>query len=146
MLFERDGEGRFRRPDAYPVEALATFNTHDLPSFAGWMRSHDLDVKHGLGIDPGESRESREQAHSHLREATTERASGFAPDDLAAVAKYLGQTPCRLVAMALDDILRLIRGAGKVPVERDSFYRVLRTFEEGVAAPAAAPRPATAAA
>jgi 4-alpha-glucanotransferase len=105
MLFERQDDGRFKPPEWYPAEALATFNTHDLPSFAGWMRSHDLDVKHGLGIDPGESRESREQAQSQLREATTERSSGFAPDDLAAVAKYLGQTRCRLVAMALDDIL-----------------------------------------
>jgi aminodeoxyfutalosine synthase len=31
--------------------------------------------------------------------------------------------------MTLDAILRLIRGAGKVPVERDSFYRVIRTFD-----------------
>ncbi|MDQ6887973.1 MAG: aminofutalosine synthase MqnE [Gemmatimonadota bacterium] len=31
-------------------------------------------------------------------------------------------------AMTLDEILRLIRGAGKDPVERDSLYRVLRTF------------------
>ncbi len=31
-------------------------------------------------------------------------------------------------AMTLDEILRLIRGAGKEPVERDSLYRVLRTF------------------
>jgi aminodeoxyfutalosine synthase len=34
-------------------------------------------------------------------------------------------------AMALDDILRLIRGAGKIPVERDAFYRVVRTFGDG---------------
>ena len=32
-------------------------------------------------------------------------------------------------AMTLDAILRLIRGAKKVPVERDSLYRVLRTFD-----------------
>ncbi|MGH7676998.1 MAG: aminofutalosine synthase MqnE [Gemmatimonadaceae bacterium] len=32
-------------------------------------------------------------------------------------------------AMSLDEILRLIRGAGKVPAERDSFYNVIRTFE-----------------
>jgi len=32
-------------------------------------------------------------------------------------------------AMTLDEIIRLIRGAGKVPVERDSFYRVVRTFD-----------------
>jgi aminodeoxyfutalosine synthase len=31
--------------------------------------------------------------------------------------------------MSLAEILRLIRGAGKVPAERDSFYTVLRTFD-----------------
>lgn len=37
-------------------------------------------------------------------------------------------------AMSLDDLLRLIRGAGKVPAERDSFYNVLRTFDQAEAA------------
>jgi len=32
-------------------------------------------------------------------------------------------------SMTLDDLLRLIRGAGKIPAERDSFYNVLRTFD-----------------
>jgi len=32
-------------------------------------------------------------------------------------------------SMSLDEILRLIRSAGKIPAERDSLYRVLRTFE-----------------
>jgi aminodeoxyfutalosine synthase len=31
--------------------------------------------------------------------------------------------------MTLDALLRLIRGAGKVPAERDSFYNVLRMFD-----------------
>ncbi|HEY6828554.1 MAG TPA: aminofutalosine synthase MqnE [Gemmatimonadaceae bacterium] len=39
-------------------------------------------------------------------------------------------------AMTLDQILRLIRGAKKVPVERDSFYRVLRTFDDDPTLPA----------
>lgn len=34
-------------------------------------------------------------------------------------------------SLSLDDILALIRGAGKVPAERDSFYQVLRTFDTG---------------
>jgi aminodeoxyfutalosine synthase len=33
-------------------------------------------------------------------------------------------------AMTLDEILRLIRGAGKIPVERDSLYRSVTTSEE----------------
>jgi len=33
-------------------------------------------------------------------------------------------------AMSLDELLRIIRGAGKVPAERDSFYNVIRTFDD----------------
>ena len=33
-------------------------------------------------------------------------------------------------AMSLSEILRIIRNAGKIPVERDSFYNVVRTFDE----------------
>jgi aminodeoxyfutalosine synthase len=33
-------------------------------------------------------------------------------------------------AMSLDELLRIIRGAGKHPAERDSFYNVLRTFDD----------------
>ena len=41
--------------------------------------------------------------------------------------------------MSLDEILRLIRGAKKVPAERDSLYNVLRVFDQ--AAAPAEPRP-----
>jgi aminodeoxyfutalosine synthase len=40
-------------------------------------------------------------------------------------------------AMALDGLLGLIRGAGKVPVERDSLYEVVRTFDDDAGAIAA---------
>ncbi len=42
-------------------------------------------------------------------------------------------------AMTLTQILRIIRGAGKEPAERDSFYNILRTdFDEPTGAPRAA--------
>lgn len=41
-------------------------------------------------------------------------------------------------AMTLDAILALIRGAGKTPAERDSFYRILRTSFEPAREPAGA--------
>ena len=34
-------------------------------------------------------------------------------------------------AMSLDEILRLIRGAGKIPLERDALYNIIRTFDDG---------------
>ena len=33
-------------------------------------------------------------------------------------------------AMSLAELLRIIRGAGKIPAERDSFYNVIRTFDD----------------
>lgn len=44
-------------------------------------------------------------------------------------------------AMTLDEILKLIREAGKVPAERDSFYRIIRTFENELAPVTSHPSP-----
>ena len=49
-------------------------------------------------------------------------------------------------AMSLDELLRLIRGSGKVPVERDSFYNVIRRFDDAPAMPTPPAAPAAPAA
>jgi 4-alpha-glucanotransferase len=102
MLFERDESGAFLAPGRYPADALATFTTHDLPTFAGWMSGRDLEMKHAIGVDPGESAEARGRAREALRTALSTQAAG---DDFAAVAQYLAHTPSRLVMVALEDIL-----------------------------------------
>jgi 4-alpha-glucanotransferase len=108
MLFERDHEGRFRPPETYPAEALATFDTHDLSTYRGWLTGHDLRVKRSIGVDPGESDESRHWAQQKLREALQERAPNYAPDDFAAVAAFLGAAPSLLVCVAIEDILGVL--------------------------------------
>jgi 4-alpha-glucanotransferase len=105
MLFERHGAGEFNRPQDYPAEALAAFNTHDLPTFRGWMSGHDLAVKHAIGVDPGESRGERERSRVALRSALAAHAGGYEPDSFPAVAAYLGATPSRLVIVAVEDLL-----------------------------------------
>src|SRR4029078_2502648 len=62
MLFERGHDGAFAAPERYRENALVSFGTHDLPTFAGWKDQHDLAVKEGLGIDPGETRAERPAA------------------------------------------------------------------------------------
>jgi aminodeoxyfutalosine synthase len=47
--------------------------------------------------------------------------------------------------MTLDQLLSLIRGAGKQPAERDSFYRVLREFDDDTDLPRVPPQMAGAA-
>jgi 4-alpha-glucanotransferase len=105
MLFEREADGCFRPPDRYPAEALATFNTHDMASFRGWLDGYDLGVKRAIGLDPGESDEARASSQAALRAALVRWAPSFAPDDIAAIAAFLGATPSRLAVIALDDIM-----------------------------------------
>ena len=107
MLFERDGGGRFRPPESSPVEALATFGTHDLPTYQGWRDAHDLRVKRELGLDPGENDQARAWAQQCLREALAERAPAYPPGDVAAVAAFLAATPSRLAVLSIEDVLGL---------------------------------------
>jgi 4-alpha-glucanotransferase len=112
MMFEREGEGRFRPADGYRAEALATFNTHDLPTFAGWKSDHDLTVKRDIGMDPGENEEDRSRARSALRDALGLPDS--ADIDFSDVAAFLARTPSRLLVLAMEDILR-VRDQPNVP-------------------------------
>ncbi len=107
MLFERDQSGSFKPPETYPAEALAAFNTHDLSTFRGWLAGHDLKVKRGLGLDPGETDEQRRQAWDKWRWFVGERAGEYRNDDLAAMVKLLGDTPSKLVVVAIEDILNI---------------------------------------
>ena len=105
MLFERDQTGSFKAPETYPSDALAAFNTHDLPTLRGWLTGHDLRVKRGLGLDPGETDVQRREALDKLRWFIGERAGEYRDDELAAVVKLLGDTPSKLVVVSIEDIL-----------------------------------------
>lgn len=106
MMFERDDHGAFRGIDHYAPDALVTFNTHDLPTFAGWQGLSDLALKRSLGIDPGESDDSRHHAIAMLRDALRHQA--ISSDGLYAVAQFLARTQTRLLAIALEDLLGVI--------------------------------------
>jgi 4-alpha-glucanotransferase len=106
MLFERGWGGEFRKPQDYRENAIATFATHDLPTFLGWLEGRDLAVKRGLGLDPGETDEQRQAAIAALRRALSER--GVDTLDLAAVTACLAATPARLLIVTMEDALGLI--------------------------------------
>jgi len=106
VLFERNGDGSFRRPEEYPERAIATLNTHDLPTFAGWMNSHDLRTKRAIDVDPGETEDERH--HSRVTFcAALAAATGHRDITFEAVAAFLAATPTRLVSVAVEDVLGL---------------------------------------
>jgi 4-alpha-glucanotransferase len=106
MMFERDERGKFRDIDYYTRNALVTFNTHDLSTYAGWRSFSDLKLKRSLGVDPGESDDARWHALTMLTEAL--RHHGDEGHDLYAVAGFLARTRSRLLAISLEDLLGVI--------------------------------------
>jgi 4-alpha-glucanotransferase len=106
MMFERDDRGSFRGLDHYTANALVTFNTHDLSTYAGWRCFSDLALKRSLGIDPGESDDARWHALAMLTDILRHHA--IDGHDLYAVVKFLAQTRSRLLAISLEDLLGVI--------------------------------------
>jgi 4-alpha-glucanotransferase len=106
MMFERDDRGAFRSVDHYSANALVTFNTHDLSTYAGWRSFSDLKLKRSLGIDPGESDDARWHALTMLSDLLRHHA--IDRHDLYAVAGFLAKTRSRLLAISLEDLLGVI--------------------------------------
>jgi 4-alpha-glucanotransferase len=103
MLFERGNDGSFHAPEHYRENALVTFATHDLPTFAGWLERHDLAVKRELSIDPGETDDERRAAHAALWSALSRR--GMQTLDFLSVVHHLASTPSRLLVISMEDAL-----------------------------------------
>ncbi|QHO74373.1 4-alpha-glucanotransferase [Bradyrhizobium sp. CCBAU 051011] len=106
MMFERDDHGSFRNIDHYLTNALVTFNTHDLSTYAGWRAFGDLRLKRSLGIDPGESDEARWHALAMLDDVLRHHA--IDRNDLYSVANFLARTKSRLLAVSLEDLLGVV--------------------------------------
>jgi 4-alpha-glucanotransferase len=106
MMFERDDHGSFRGIEHYAPNALVTFNTHDLSTYAGWRSFSDLVLKRSLGIDPGESDDARWRALAMLTDVL--RHYAIDRNDLYAVANFLARTKSRLLAISLEDLLGVI--------------------------------------
>ena len=106
MMFERDDHGAFRGVDHYAPNALVTFNTHDLSTYAGWRSFSDLKLKRSLGIDPGESDDARWHALTMLSDVLQHHS--IDRQDLYAVAGFLARTRSRLLAISLEDLLNVV--------------------------------------
>lgn len=103
MMFERGYDGSFLSIESYPQDAMVTFNTHDLPTFAGWRSGHDIDLKHALGLDPGETWDARGIAIRMLAKALNGAEDGE-PIFYSAL-DYLARTRSRIFGVEIEDLL-----------------------------------------
>jgi 4-alpha-glucanotransferase len=122
FYFERDGNGHFLPPEAYPPRAMATVTTHDLPTLAGFWQGHDLDLKRTLKLYPNAGlaeadAATREQDRRILLEdlghrgllgegaASNPETGDSCPLELReAVLDYLAQSRAALMEVRLEEI------------------------------------------
>lgn len=107
-MFERhwDTSQEFLTPDEYTQTALASWGTHDLPTWLGWREGRDLEWRHELGELPD------------LRAAKEERARDVARFDaktggptLDHLHSFLAASASQLVAVQGEDLLEAVEQA-----------------------------------
>jgi 4-alpha-glucanotransferase len=122
LYFERERDGEFVPPEAYPRQALVSVSTHDLPTIRGFWTYRDWKWRDLLSRFPDEdalrtARTERDRDRVLLLRAL--RRAGVLPagidpeqppdepsDELVlAVHRYLAATPGHLVMVQLEDAL-----------------------------------------
>ncbi|HEY5061985.1 MAG TPA: 4-alpha-glucanotransferase [Gemmatimonadaceae bacterium] len=150
LYFERGGggDGSFTPAHRYPSLALATANTHDMATVAGFWEGRDIDVRRSVGLIASDSDAER----AHLERADDRRAlvarlveEGLLPHGTsaptlteltAAVHAFLCRTPARLAGMSLDDLageLEAVNVPGVGPELHASWTRKMRDSLEVIA-------------
>jgi 4-alpha-glucanotransferase len=139
-------------PLASPAESIASLNTHDTATFAGWWRGADIDDRRGLGLITGaqdaEERLARDWARTALLGFVGPRIGGEALTDveraMVGATADLAAGPAEVMLVALDD-LALDPVPHNVPgttTQRPNWQRRVEDWsdalEEGRASPAAA--------
>ncbi len=123
LLFEKEADGSFKPPSAYPFQAVVAASTHDLPTLKGFWLGHDIDVRASLGLFPSEEersaqlvRRAEERARlllalerEHLLPAGMSVHSSSAPEMtpelVLAILIYLARTPSQVMVVQAEDVL-----------------------------------------
>ncbi|WP_017349997.1 4-alpha-glucanotransferase [Pantoea sp. A4] len=122
LWFEQNQDGRYRQPEAYPEQSIASASTHDLPTLYGFWQAGDLQLGDKLGLYPGEAvlaslyaeRAKQKQAlldALHLagvmpaRSAKQAEKLAMTPQLNLAMHRYLAQTGSALLGLQVEDWL-----------------------------------------
>ncbi len=88
--------------EGYRAATLASFGTHDLPTWTGWQSGRDIDARAGIGAmepeDAARAMAERTEDSKALRALT----GGASADDLH---RFLAASRARLVAVQAEDVL-----------------------------------------
>lgn len=123
FYFERNyPDPSFLPPERYPEMALCAVTTHDLPTLYGYWSGHDVEIRKNLGSYAEDiwrqKLNDRERDKKLILSAL--RSRGLIPENFhagsdgviemsaelcIAIYRYLALTPCKFLAVSLDDIV-----------------------------------------
>jgi len=119
LYFERNyPDPSFASPERYPALALCAVTTHDLPTVCGFWSGRDIEEKKKLNIYQDDNLirtrlDERDRDRILLLQAL--KSCGIIPENFQAgtsltrelclaIYEFLARTPCKLLAVSLDDI------------------------------------------
>jgi 4-alpha-glucanotransferase len=122
LYFERDRE-RFKRPDEYPAQALASSTTHDLPTIAGFWTANDVESRMKAGMIDRPAYEAQKASRARDKQSLLDAlfAAELLPKDYPraadaipeltgklhyAIAGFLASTPCLLWLVNQEDMTK----------------------------------------
>jgi 4-alpha-glucanotransferase len=117
VLWFEQWNGAFKSAAQWSPHAIATTDTHDLPTVAGWWHARDVGWRIALdllapGATPEQAYEERTRERTMLAQALgiqaekdREKPNNGAP--LEKILAFIGSTPAPLVIIPLEDILAL---------------------------------------
>jgi len=107
MVFERDNwqDPEFKSADRYDEAAIASFSTHDLPTWQGWRQGADVTARQTAGgLDAEQT--GHELDHRAREVAAMDRLLPDAEQDT--LHDFLARTPSRLVAVQAEIMLDMM--------------------------------------
>jgi 4-alpha-glucanotransferase len=102
VMFELNHNGAPWAAWDYPERVLASFGTHDLPTYLGWREARDIGARAALGAIDADA-EARARAHRAWEVGLLEGLTGT--PDVAGMERFVGSVNARLVALQIEDIL-----------------------------------------
>jgi 4-alpha-glucanotransferase len=119
LYFEREDGGGFKPQSSYPELSLASVNTHDMPTIAGFWTGRDVELRRSLGLVDEKDSATVAAERDHEKRKLLDRLRDDAalplhehpPLDTAGVPiikrglhDFLCNAPSALLALSLDDL------------------------------------------
>lgn len=130
VMFEQPNHAEFRPAEDYTEAALASFGSHDVPTWAGWRAASDVELRNDLGyLDEEGYVNGLDWRRSEV--AGFDRLAGTDDSGPDQMHRFLGSVKSRLVALQLNDILE-VREQDNLPGTLDTHPNWRRRLPVGV--------------